>query len=712
MGINLSLNLNPFKNFSFGGGKGKKESIRNRMMQVQVRRLRQDVGRWRDALDKAENVYFPDRTQLLNIYADVVLDLHLSAVMQTRLNNVLGRPYKVQNAKGEEQPELTKLLKKTWFIKFCTYALEKIYYGHSLIEFPMPENGEFKDCDLVPRQYVSPELGIVRSMPGMITGTPFREDAAFTPWLIEVGELTDLGLLNKAATMAIYKKNVSGAWADFTEIFGMPFRAIKTEAQGKDLDELEDMLRDMGQNSYGVFPDDVDIQFIAAPTANERLYDTFIERANSELSKLILGQTMTTDAGSSRAQGEVHERVAGSYTKADSDFLLSLVNDKLLPFLIQHGYQLAGCEFVWDDSEQLSKPELFKIVQGVMKDSGYKVEKAWLESTFGIKLEDKPEPPAAQLPPAAPGAPPAPGAQPPADDEADDEQEGGPGKSKGSPADSGSPSPAATLQALYGSTSCCSTHSLAAATAAAGPGDDAELASLWDRLVNVVYAGGPEGALLLDLPLFEYFDAALQKAVEIAWNAPDPALKKYLKANVQRFSGFKSHKVCQELTRKLTDKDGKIIDFKAFKAEAEQLNSVYNVAYLKTEYEQAVASAQMASKWATFEPDSLLQYRTVGDDLVRPEHREFDEVTLPASHPWWKTHYPPNDWNCRCDAVDLVDNDHPITPTEHLIDLPQVPDLFANNVGQSGEIFGPEHPYFDVPAPTKKKIEQQLKLNL
>jgi hypothetical protein len=392
MGILSGFNLNPFKGFT---EKGKKKSIRNRMLPVQVHRLRQDVGKWRDALDKAENVYFPDRTQLLNIYADVVLDLHLSAVMQTRLNNVLGRPFKLQDKTGKENEAATELLKKPWFQKFCTYALEKIYYGHSLIEFPVPVDGEFQDCDLIDRQYVSPEMGIVRSMPGMITGTLYREDAQFTAWLIEVGDATDLGLLNKCCTMALYKKNVSGAWADFTEIFGMPFRAITTEAQGEDLEELNDLLREMGQNSYGVFPDDVKIEFIAAPTANERLYDTFIERANSELSKAILGQTMTTDNGSSKAQGEVHERVAASYTKADSDFLAGLINTKLLPFLLQHGYQVQGLKFAWDETEQLSKAEHFKIVQGIMQTSGYQVDRKWLESTFNVQLAEAAAPAAA-----------------------------------------------------------------------------------------------------------------------------------------------------------------------------------------------------------------------------------------------------------------------------------------------------------------------------
>jgi hypothetical protein len=788
--------LNPFKRSSAKKGK---ESVRDRTYQVQVHRLRQDVGKWRAALDAAENVYFPNRTDLLNIYSDLVLDLHLSSVMETRQINVLSRPFKLQNEAGEEMPKATKLLKKPWFRKFCGLALERIYYGHSLIEFPLPINGEFKDVLLVPRQYVSPELGIVRTMPGMITGTEYRIEPAFTPWLIEIGDATDLGLLNKAAPMALYKKNVVSAWADFTEIFGMPYRAVKTDAEGDELERIEQIISEMGQASWGVFPEDVKIDFISAATANEQLYDLFIERANSELSKLILGQTMTTDSGSSRSQGEVHERVAASYTRADSDMLLSIINEQLLPFLISHGYPLQGLEFSWDESEQLSKPELFKIAQGVMTSSGYKLSRAWLESTFGIELEpeaavatgaagaDGAAAAGAELPPilgyhiesgvvdrnearlrlqlpeqdeseaiaqrklkgqlsvlaAATTAgvpleaalklagleldlPQQPGAAA-ADDAGPDDDEPGPGGSGGSsgpgPGLPGKPegsaageqqqSPTAQLQALYGGHRCSSTGSLSRLSWQASAADDKALQALIERLIGTIYAGANDAeGVLLDLPLYELIYEQLSAAVEIAWDAPDAKLKAFLKKNVQRFSGFKSARVCREMTQKLYDAEGKIRDFAAFKADALQVNQLYNVHYLKTEYEQAVAGAQMASKWSTFEPEALLQYRTVGDDLVRPEHRLFDGVTLPASHSWWATHYPPNDWNCRCDAVDMVDDEHPHTSAEVLADLPEVPSMFAQNVGTAGEVFGAEHPYFDVPKAEKKKIEAQLKLNL
>jgi len=35
----------------------------------------------------------------------------------------------------------------------------------------------------------------------------------------------------------------------------------------------------------------------------------------------------------------------------------------------------------------------------------------------------------------------------------------------------------------------------------------------------------------------------------------------------------------------------------------------------------------------------------------RPLHVSWDGLTLPADDPWWKTHYPPNGWGCKCRIV-------------------------------------------------------------
>ncbi len=63
-------------------------------------------------------------------------------------------------------------------------------------------------------------------------------------------------------------------------------------------------------------------------------------------------------------------------------------------------------------------------------------------------------------------------------------------------------------------------------------------------------------------------------------------------------------------------------------------------------------SAYMAGRWQQIESNKdrrpYLEYRAVKDDHTRPEHLAWDGLILHVDDPFWKTHYPPNGWNCRC----------------------------------------------------------------
>ena len=205
----------------------------------------------------------------------------------------------------------------------------------------------------------------------------------------------------------------------------------------------------------------------------------------------------------------------------------------------------------------------------------------------------------------------------------------------------------------------------------------------------------------------EFLTQHLDQAITLGWHAADPKLRGYLAANVQRFSGFKTYAVQQAMREKLTDAAGNIRSFADFRTDALAINQRYNVNYLRTEYETAIASAQMASKWSDFAPGALLRYDTAGDDHVRHEHAVYDGIVRPKDDPFWDTTYPPCDYGCRCTATE-VDDDTAVTPAGELRGLPDVPEEFRQNVGKTGEIFGPDHPYFDVPGKVAAKIDAQL----
>ena len=76
---------------------------------------------------------------------------------------------------------------------------------------------------------------------------------------------------------------------------------------------------------------------------------------------------------------------------------------------------------------------------------------------------------------------------------------------------------------------------------------------------------------------------------------------------------------------------------------------------LRTHVQQARAMA----KWRDIQRDAAflpyLMYQTLGDDKVRPSHRALDWKILPADDPFWKTHFPPWDYGCRCIVVQLTE---------------------------------------------------------
>jgi SPP1 gp7 family putative phage head morphogenesis protein len=200
-------------------------------------------------------------------------------------------------------------------------------------------------------------------------------------------------------------------------------------------------------------------------------------------------------------------------------------------------------------------------------------------------------------------------------------------------------------------------------------------------------------ALPLDAELARHYDERLQAAVTISYEQHDPAQAAFLRQNVQLFSQAKTASATEALSAALLDETGNIRSWSAFEAEVLVLHQNYNVRWLAAEYEHAVASAQMAARWQEFEPTDMLEYQTVGDERVRAEHRAWDGITRPADDAWWKTHYPPNGWLCRCTAT-VAAPGAAATPKQVLKALPEPDALFNNNVGTSGIIFPEGHPYF------------------
>ena len=152
----------------------------------------------------------------------------------------------------------------------------------------------------------------------------------------------------------------------------------------------------------------------------------------------------------------------------------------------------------------------------------------------------------------------------------------------------------------------------------------------------------------------------------------------------------------------LLDENGERKTFERFLNDVRKVDETYNSNYLCAEYNFVQSSAEMAARWERFSEDGdryNLQYRTAGDDKVRPEHAALNGVTLPPSDPFWEEYYPPNGWNCRCTVVQVRKSKYPATPHDEAMALGEealqrdTKRMFRFNPGKEQKTFPDYNPY-------------------
>ena len=333
-------------------------SIISQLQRTTEALTKSDIQRWRKAWQRAISVEDPNRQALYDIYRDAMADAHLSGCIEQRKGFVMSRSFNIENAEGEPQPGLKHYFDQEWFDKLCRLVLDAAYWGHSLIELgPLTTDGDGCPCysgvQLVDRKFVIPEHHCFVTDLGQsyATGTDYRQPP-YRGNLIEAGEPDSLGLLLKASLHTIPKKNVLAAWDVFAEMFGMPLRVATTNARDpKEIERINQMMERFGMAQWVVMPEGTTVQFVEnAKSDAYNVYDRRVDRANSELSKLIIGQTMTIEDGSSLSQSQTHLKVLENLTDGDAKRLAYVVNNQLLPCMVRHGFPLRGMRFAWDES--------------------------------------------------------------------------------------------------------------------------------------------------------------------------------------------------------------------------------------------------------------------------------------------------------------------------------------------------------------------------
>ena len=342
---------------------------------------------WKQAITSAENVDFPMRVRLLDIYADMMLDAHLASVIEKRKSNVTSAPITFIRPDGQTDERICEMIRAPWFDDFIKDALDAKFWGFSLFQFDLDADG-WPTCQMVRRKHVDPIRRQIRSEQYAPAGASFDEFYN----LLLVGDPYDLGLLAMAARYVIYKNNDLGDWAEFAEIFGMPIREYTYDAT--DDESRQRLLQDARQQGAAqvyIHPDGTGLNFVesTAKTGSLDVYRGLADFCNAELSKLFLGNTLTTEASDTGTQalGTVQKKGEDIILREDRKYILNILNYQLTDILADMGFDTRSGRFQYDETEDTDLDQQLRVVQGLYA-MGLEIDHDYLYEKFGVKKSE------------------------------------------------------------------------------------------------------------------------------------------------------------------------------------------------------------------------------------------------------------------------------------------------------------------------------------
>lgn len=347
------------------------------IIQKQVRRESADIALWRRALTSFDSTTNPNRVLFYDLIDDITLDGQIEATWSKRVDAITETQL-VFSVNGSEDEELNKLLTCPDMIELLKAIHSTIAYGFTLIQiknitFDEVEEQYHIDFSLIDRKHVHPEAGFecVSVEQSQATKDYFFKEKPLCDYMLYMGNPTDKGLLFKAAQYVIYKRGGYGDWAQFVECFGMPFREmLYDEYDEATRQKLEDLLKNWGAFGYILHPKDSELRLHEA-TASQgtSVYKDLIEACDAAISKTIVGNTLTTEQGSSGTQalGTVHQKVEDAKKRADRLFVLSVLNTQFKAILSRFGFNVKGgnITFIAPDKDWVALQTKWNVISGI-----------------------------------------------------------------------------------------------------------------------------------------------------------------------------------------------------------------------------------------------------------------------------------------------------------------------------------------------------------
>ena len=260
-------------------------------------------------------------------------DLHYRSVLSTRKLQVAGLPIQVEAASDSaEDVKAADLVRDVLSSGVVASAMQDILdavgKGYSVCEIMWNTEGrnwypfslEWRD----PRWFVFDRLdGTTLRLKGE-NGLP--EALAPAKFITHIhksksGLPIRGGLARPVAWYYLFKNFDIKSWVQFAQVFGFPLRLGRygADATREQREVLLRAVRSIAQDAAAIIPDTMQVEFQATnANGNAQLFKTLAEYFDKQISKVVLGQTGTTDTGQHVGTANAHEKVREDIEASDA----------------------------------------------------------------------------------------------------------------------------------------------------------------------------------------------------------------------------------------------------------------------------------------------------------------------------------------------------------------------------------------------------------
>lgn len=336
----------------------------------------------------------------IRVYKELTTDSHLFSVMGSRRSGVRSQEWAID--RGSAKTRQSKIIEDLFKTKIKPFdlmgsILDAPFYGYAVMEVVW----EHRDGLILPLKVVSKPKDWFAFDPSgelLLKSKKAPQGEAVPPYKFLVarnqasyenpyGEK----ILSRCFWPVVFKKGGIKFWVTFAEKYGMPFLIGKTPrgSDQKETDALADQLEVMVQDAIAVIPDDssVEIKEASGKASSADVYEKMATFFNSEISKAVLGQTLTTEMGKSGsyAASQTHQEVRSDLITEDKHLVEDTINT-LIGWIWELNFSGTPPTFTLYEEEDVDEA-LAKRDETLTK-TGVKFTKSYYMKAYGFEEGD------------------------------------------------------------------------------------------------------------------------------------------------------------------------------------------------------------------------------------------------------------------------------------------------------------------------------------